>query len=435
MFNTFQRQKNVLEIKKRKIHSDFGNSSSKDGTVTADRFHQAIAPIILVIQIFGIFPLGNVMARNPGDYKFGRLHLCYWISAIAIFGGYALATLSINRVWSKLNVFNIDEALFFGINATCSVITWKIAREWKFLTTRWYHTEELFLTDAFVRVSLKWKIRLLAVTILLLALAEHSMCVLSNILSLYKVAWNCKWDIPDHFHFYSSANFQSVFKVFPYNVPMAIYNQYVIISMTFTWNFVDLFIILVSIGIHARFHQLNIFIESRIHRKQDEQFWEQIRILYTTLCELMDVLNTHISKLMFISFGNDLYVLCKQISNANAHLPFFINKLYFLYSFTFLLLRTFLMFWYCSKVHDVSQEPFQLIEKVSSDDFCEELRRIQMYSKKGVGFSGLGLFRVTRQILLSVAGTIVTYELVMAMYRRRSPVFEFEPNCDMPKLV
>ncbi|XP_055605246.1 gustatory receptor for sugar taste 64f-like [Uranotaenia lowii] len=602
-------------------------------------FHVAIAPIFQLSQIFGVFPLGNVMARLPSGYKFRWWHPACLVSSLAIFGGYAVSVFSLLRHLQHLNAINIAEAFFFGLCASITVMMKKIAERWQMITTIWYETEEVFLHQPFTNAFLTRRIRTMAAGMLLLAFVEHLLCVVNNIVNLKTEATYCNWTIADPFEHYALKVFVSTFKYMPYSLPLAIFNEYIILSMTYAWNFIDILLILVSIGIQSRFDQLNKYLAD---------FWEGIRVLYASLSELVETLNEHISHLVLVSFGNDMYFICLQIMNASQRVPLIINKVYFVYSFLYLILRTALMFWYCSVVHeasygpcsllmrvpseqygeelqrvemyakrgasltglgtfhvsrkifltvagygspeqsdyqntgspgshklslrveafleamgnvfemepaedrkikkrkihsdfgnssskdgtvpadrfhqaiapiilvtqifgifplgnvlarnpvdykfgrlhlcywisaiaifggyalatcsinrvwsnlnvfnidealffginatcsvitwkialhDVSQEPFQLIEKVSSDDFCEELRRIQMYSKKGVGFSGLGLFRVTRQILLSVAGTIVTYELVMAMYRRRSPVFEFEPNCDMPKLV
>ncbi|XP_062699106.1 gustatory receptor for sugar taste 64f-like [Aedes albopictus] len=191
--------------------------------------------------------------------------------------------------------------------------------------------------------------------------------------------------------------------------------------MTFAWNFVDLFIVLVSIGLTTRFTQLNTRISDRIRSGSStcENFWEQIRIQYVSLCDLVTLLNRSINRLVFVSYANDLYFICLQIMNATLEQPFLINRVYFFYSFSFLLLRTFLMFWYSSQVQDASHQPCRLILRVPNDEYCDELQRVQMYSRRGVSLTGMGVFLVSRRIFLTIAGTIITYELVLLSFRDR----------------
>lgn len=56
-----------------------------------------------------------------------------------------------------------------------------------------------------------------------------------------------------------------VFAVLPYNIPTAIFGKFFNIISTFAWNFMDLFVILNSIGMANTFKQLSDYIcqESR----------------------------------------------------------------------------------------------------------------------------------------------------------------------------
>ncbi|KAL1386780.1 hypothetical protein pipiens_012815 [Culex pipiens pipiens] len=56
----------------------------------------------------------------------------------------------------------------------------------------------------------------------------------------------------------------------------------------------------------------------------------------------------------------------------------------------------------------------RLIQRVLTAEYCDELQRLQMYTKCGVSLTGMG---VSRRIVLTLTGTIITYELVLLSYR------------------
>ena len=85
------------------------------------------------------------------------------------------------------------------------------------------------------------------------------------------------------------------------------------ILMTFSWRFIDLLIILVSIGLATRFNQINRrIIESRSGAGSGKHFWAAIRVNYYAFTENLlssdDPLN--------ISYFN----LAKNCSNLNVGL-------------------------------------------------------------------------------------------------------------------
>uniref|UniRef100_A0A1S4K3J8 Gustatory receptor n=2 Tax=Culex quinquefasciatus TaxID=7176 RepID=A0A1S4K3J8_CULQU len=389
------------------------------GASESDHFHTAIAPVLTLSQLFGVFPLQSVLNRAPESMTFRTVSVTCVVSAISIFGGYTMLLLSLVRLGRDLNAINVAEPIFFGICATSLVIFWQLAKQWQAIAVAWSRTERTFVR---YKSNLKGKIRFVAAALLLMALAEHLLFVANNVSYMLKEIDYCNWTIPDPAKFFFAKTFTTTFHTFAYSLPIAIYNEYIIISMTFVWNFIDLFIMLISIGIAARFDQLRDRVFDRINSwtPTTEHFWEQIRIQYVALCELAASINRAISKLVFVSYANDTYYIVLQIMNANQEQPSVVNKVYFWYSFAYLLLRTFLMFWYSAQVEHTSHGMCRLIQLVPTAEYCDELQRLQMYTKCGASLNGMGVFSVSRRIVLTLTGTIITYELVLLSYREGS---------------
>lgn len=85
--------------------------------------------------------------------------------------------------------------------------------------------------------------------------------------------------------------------------------------MTFSWNYMDLFIIVVSIGLSTRFNQIYTRLSTMDGTIYPEIVWREIRMHYTQLCELLEVVNENLSLIVLLSCANNLYFICVQLLN------------------------------------------------------------------------------------------------------------------------
>lgn len=77
----------------------------------------------------------------------------------------------------------------------------------------------------------------------------------------------------------------------------------------------DLFIILISIGISTRFNQIYIRLTTMDGSTFPEIEWREIRMHYTQVCELLEVVNENLSLIVLLSCANNLYFICVQLLN------------------------------------------------------------------------------------------------------------------------
>lgn len=77
---------------------------------------------------------------------------------------------------------------------------------------------------------------------------------------------------------------------------------------------------------------------------------------------------------------------------------------------------------FSAQINDQSNGPIRYIRVVPGPSWCLELRRFydELVTDK-IGLTGLKFFKITRGVILTVAGTIVTYELVLIQLRRKQP--------------
>nr|XP_032517306.1 gustatory receptor for sugar taste 64a-like [Danaus plexippus plexippus] len=108
--------------------------------------------------------------------------------------------------------------------------------------------------------------------------------------------------------------------------------------------------------------------------------------------------------------------------NNNATGPYYkyeqmVTNAYFIYSSLFVVVRTFFVSIIAAEVHSVSLEVAPVLYNVPSPTYCLEVHRFveQIHGNK-VALTGLKFFYVTKELVLSMVGTIVTYELVLLQF-------------------
>lgn len=91
-----------------------------------------------------------------------------------------------------------------------------------------------------------------------------------------------------------------------------------------------------------------------------------------------------------------------------------LHMVYFWCSLIFLILRTFAVSLLAARINDESIKPIKVLRSIPTHLWNEETERFSGdILCKCIALSGLELFFVTRKLILSVVGTIITYELVL----------------------
>lgn len=154
--------------------------------------------------------------------------------------------------------------IFYVNNVLAGIFFLQLAKEWPKLIQLFANVEEIFVNDSYAsltRWSMKKKIRIISVVLLIFALSEHMVYFSSFLYDRYIQAEVCGWNIDNIAGHIITTHLSHIFAEIPYNIVNGIWFEYMNISFTFGWNFMDLFIIIVSVGIATRFQQLNERLE------------------------------------------------------------------------------------------------------------------------------------------------------------------------------
>lgn len=86
--------------------------------------------------------------------------------------------------------------------------------------------------------------------------------------------------------------------------------------MTFNWNFCDIFIIVISIGLTDKIMRFNQHLHQVLSEKNSintKAVWRTIRSDYVQLCGLVESVNNFISPIIVLSCLGNFYFICLQV--------------------------------------------------------------------------------------------------------------------------
>ncbi|KAL0895394.1 hypothetical protein ABMA27_011526 [Loxostege sticticalis] len=221
----------------------------------------------------------------------------------------------------------------------------------------------------------------------------------------------------------------------PINMPIGVFFHIMNIISTITWSYSDVFLVCMSLYLVSIIEKINKTINEVDHRFYHPTFWSTIREDYTRAADLVTSFDDVISGLMLISFASNLFFICLQLfhilsQGLDAHIVnpgkidpcihtrgMWDNLIYFTFSLIFVLVRYLAVSLAAASIHTASQKPAAALYMIPSTAYCSEVQRfIEQVHGSCVALTGLKFFYVTKGLVLSVAGTIVTYELVLLQF-------------------
>ncbi|XP_037035018.1 gustatory receptor for sugar taste 64f-like [Bradysia coprophila] len=150
-----------------------------------------------------------------------------------------------------------------------------------------------------------------------------------------------------------------------------------------------------------------------------KSFWIQQRQRYTDLCHLISTVDKALSILTTLCISNNMYYILMQLLNSFQPKRSLIESVYFWFSLSFLLWRILSVLLNASKIHDESKRPMTIIRNIPQEQYHKEAKRfLEQIQNSEVALTGMRFFHLTRKLLLSITGTIVTYELVLIQFQR-----------------
>lgn len=153
--------------------------------------------------------------------------------------------------------------VFFSYTTTCTMIFLLIAWQWPSLSWYWSKKEENFLKSPYkiVKWRLSTKINLIAVLIVFLAFLEHAFFLANSAFNQYQHVKESNETVDGVLSYFLENQFGFIFGQLPFSLPYGILVELMNLSFTFGWNYMELFVMIVSMGLMTRFQQINQRVE------------------------------------------------------------------------------------------------------------------------------------------------------------------------------
>ncbi|EDV97687.1 gustatory receptor for sugar taste 64a [Drosophila grimshawi] len=402
-------------------------------------FHRAASPIMLLGQCFAVMPLTAIWQANPRFVKF-RFKSVQMLITLLFMAASLVLNLSMMKFLVKIGITakNFVGLVFYTCVQCACILFIDLARHWPPLIRYWTRVELIFNKPPYevLKRSLSQRVRLSALIIIGCSIVEHALYQTSAVISYTRQAEFCS-KFPNStmggvsFENYIVMNYSYVFQVLSYNRFVGAYILLVAGTSTFIWNYMDLFIMMISKALAYRFEQ----ISDRVRRLQNEErvpesTFIEIREHYVRMCQLLERVDNALSSIILLSCANNLYFVCVQLLNIFNKFRWPINYIYYWYSMLYLVCRTACVFLTAATINDESKSALAVLRRVSSKNWCVEVERlIFQMSTQTVALSGKKFYFLTRKLLFGMAGTIVTYELVLLQFDEPNRRKGLQPLC------
>ncbi|CAO1392130.1 unnamed protein product [Diamesa hyperborea] len=407
-----------------KIH--FPQRATKEDLMYNGTFHEATGTIFATVQLFGIMPVLNVKSKSVHDLKFTRMCFRYFLSIFYSLGMLFLTMLTIFWISKKRLEFGKMISLVFNASNYLSIVGFmSLAPRWPNVMSKWNQVDHYLppLPHQMAKQKLAYQIKMIAFVVLFMSMIEHLLSINLGINS----ANNCPL-IRDPIRAYFIQSFPQVFSIFDYSGELGMFVKFLNISATIVWSYTDLFVIIVSVGLASFFKRINEELLRNKGKAVYSDYWAEYRLYYREIALLVSYVDKNINYIVLISISNNLFFICVQLLNSLDQKPNFAVGLYFWFSLTYLIGRTLAVSLYAASINDESKVPLEVFRTVSKDDWCLEVKRFnEEVSNDTIALTGLRFFNLTRKLILSVAGTIVTYELVLIQFHQSDDITDYDP--------
>ncbi|GAB0095008.1 hypothetical protein DMENIID0001_103340 [Sergentomyia squamirostris] len=383
-----------------------------------DSFINAIGPLIVVAQCLGIMPVLGVLMRNRNAVKFKWIAFRTIYSVLVLSCGLVELCLFLYRMKILgVTLHGVEGITFYGITVMGQLCFFLLATRWPKFVRCWDKVESVFLTRPYRTRErrLERSVRSLYLFWIILAFIEYNLAQCAAINGISRALEICPSTKITALEIFYRSQRPHVFMWIKYRRWMIPFLLLINMSLTFCWTYLDLFIMVTGISMAYRFKQ----ISDRIHRMKGmtipDSFWIEIRSHYLMMNELVLYVDKRLSMLILLSCASNLYFICLQLYNSfKSFHNDLLSAFYFWFSLLFIMSRAICALLCAASIHDSTKTPLKTIRNVSTKHWSTELSRFAYsITKDTIALTGRRFFYLTKSLVLAMAGTVVTYELVV----------------------
>jgi gustatory receptor len=274
-------------------------------------------------MLFGLFPISGLFTRDPQKLKFSWLSLRTVFSGcfIAASASYALLNLYFQVNEGPLTPSNVVGVIFFGNCCIISIFFFKFAMNFGEIMQRWSQVERNLQKTNFREavISSKWslkkRVNVCLTVSLCFAAVEHALAVTTSYNRSAYERSVCNWTIGNELQDFITKQLFFTFNVISYNHFNAVIAEYFNVSFTFYWSFLDIFLMITSLGLSYNYEKINNRLKFFRERVVHDEVWHEIRKEYNEVSELVRFIDKHLDKMIILACLNDAYFILVQLLN------------------------------------------------------------------------------------------------------------------------
>ncbi|GAB6030764.1 Gr2p [Chamberlinius hualienensis] len=386
--------------------------------------YYALRPTILFANVFGVSTMTNVTKATTQTLQFR------WLNLRTIYGLFVLFTSSLTTVTAFIHFFNgfkdnVEDNKFSSITNRLGAPCFYLSASLSFalilnLTTKL--PSILKSWDGVARRLIKytkgqkrhWTIdgRGCGMSMMLTTLVTSvfmTSAIVEHILSDVHIfrTTNCTRNMTIYECSLKAVN-EFVIGVFGTEQYFFMITTYVINKYAnFAWNFHDLVIIQISLHLAFNFKTISKYL-NHYSGKMPSIEWRIIREDHNSLCQLCKEIDNHLSILVLLSFGINVFFLAKQIyMGVKLKVVTVTEVMYAIMSFAHLVGRIIAVTFSASALHEQALLPMNSLLNCPSESYNIEVQRfVDQLNYSNVGFTGWHMFVVNRYFFLAVSSYI-----------------------------
>ncbi|KAG5679796.1 hypothetical protein PVAND_009334 [Polypedilum vanderplanki] len=414
-----------IQFRKKLLEDKLRAKSLRSGTILDSKgsklksFHEILTPVILVGNIFSIFPVAGLFSKNVSNLKF---RLWYPVTIYSLLMNFCMVSefglLFLFLYRAGFQFFMVGQTIFTFTCAFGSLYFFYLSTKWKSFMTIWHQHEKIFLLPPYsdkVKNTYVVKIWFVAIMTIALTIFDHYVYFVSQIENTAIKLESCEPTKQDFWRTLFVSERQVFFLVIPYYAFECPFLEWYEVVKQVSWTYSEVLVSCMSIALATRFKQLTNRLKFYEKHHLAESFWNEIREHYNIICNLVLKADEILSPIIIVySFAN-MFFICQKIfmQFERKKLPW--DRYYSFYSAVFLICRTMWMLFFGAGVNEESREVLKILREVPSETFdgINYHRLLDVVHSNSVAISGYRFFYVTKSMILALAGTILTYELVL----------------------
>nr|CAH7730242.1 unnamed protein product [Callosobruchus chinensis] len=368
-------------------------------------------------QILGVLPQENI-CTNVSEIHFNwRSWKTIYTIFLIILSEFAVACCII--AWFKFG-YAFEEVVaqvFFLASTLTLILHLRLAKHWPQLIASWCKMDKVMNVAYGYPPTLDRRLKIFTLLFMGLALIDGSLSAASRYTKL-----TGQLGERYNYTYYFNEAFPELFGV-------------LMSQATLMWAYNDVFIILLSTPLALRFRQITERLEDAQKKVKPDSFWGEIREDYDRLSIICKQLDEHISYIVLLSFSLNIFLMLVQLYKCLQYVKGTIEKVYFVYSFIYIILKVVTVSLYAAWINDESLEPAIILNTVSSSRYNTEIRRLLVQiSFDNIALTGCRMFKITRGIVLSKNNRLrASAVMVYVIPREKLPQADKQKQNDVEK--